>query len=92
MDPETKLLLIDLLSQTTDQKLEDEIFKFIFAWEEAEVSTENALIAGMKQTMEDYQEQINFLNQKSQKVALSIADDLQRQKRIQDLKLHIKSL
>ena len=92
LDRETKLMLIDLLSATNDPKLEEEIFTFVFAWEESEAQTQKALLEGIERINKEYEQAKQQLDQASHKVALSIADDLARQKRIEDLKHQINTL
>ncbi|MCR4313697.1 MAG: hypothetical protein NUV84_00415 [Candidatus Uhrbacteria bacterium] len=92
LDRETKLMLIDLLAAVDDPKLEEEIFSFVFAWEEAEAQTQRELVEGIKRVTSEYDLAISALNAGSQKAALSIADDIARQKRIDDLRARINSL
>lgn len=92
LDRETKLMLIDLIAGTDDPKIEEEIFTFLFAWEEAEAQTQKQLLEGIKTITTEYQEAKKQLGQTNQKTALSIADDIHRQKRIEDLKASIESL
>jgi len=92
LDRETKLMLIDLLAAVDDRKQEEEIFSFVFAWEEAEAQTQRELIEGIKRITNEYDLAQTALNAGSQKAALSIADDIARQKRIDDLRTRITSL
>ena len=92
LDRDTKLMLIDLLAAVSDPKQEEEIFSFVFAWEEAEAQTQRELIEGIKRITNEYELAQTALNAGSQKAALSIADDLARQKRIDDLRTRITSL
>ena len=92
LDRETKLMLIDLVASVDDRKLEEEIFSFVFAWEEAQAQTQRELIEGIKRITNEYELAQTALNAGSQKAALSIADDIARQKRIDDLRTRITSL
>lgn len=92
LDRETKLMLIDLLAATDDPKLEEEIFSFVFAWEEAEAQTQRELVEGIKRITNEYELAQAALNAGNQKAALSIADDLARQKRIVDMRTKIQTL
>ncbi len=92
LDRETKLMLIDLLAAVDNPKLEEEIFSFVFAWEEAEAQTQRELVEGIKRINNEYEMTLAALDTGSQKAALSIADDLGRQKRIDDLRTRITSL
>lgn len=92
LDRQTKLMLIDLLVAVDDPKLEEEIFSFVFAWEEAEAKTQRELVDGIKRVTSEYDLAIFALNAGSQKAALSIADDIARQKRIADLRTKITTL
>ncbi|MBI4435702.1 hypothetical protein HY630_03455 [Candidatus Uhrbacteria bacterium] len=92
LDRETKLMLIDLLAAVDDSKLEEEIFSFVFAWEEAEAQTQRELIEGIKRITNEYELAQTALNAGSQKAALSIADDIARQKHLEDLRIKIQQL
>lgn len=92
LDQETKLMLIDLLAAVDDSKLEEEIFSFVFAWEEAEAQTQRQLVEGIKRINSEYELAHSALGAGIQKTALSIADDIARQKRIDDLRDKINSL
>lgn len=92
LDRETKLMLIDLVASVDDRKLEEEIFSFVFAWEEAEAQTQRELIEGIKRITNEYELAQSALNAGSQKAALSIADDIARQKHIDDLREKIHQL
>lgn len=92
LDRETKLMLIDLLAAVDDPKLEEEIFSFVFAWEEAEAQTQRELVEGIKRVTNEYELARSALDAGSQKVALSIADDLARQQHIEDLRARITTL
>ncbi|MBI4591860.1 hypothetical protein HY733_00185 [Candidatus Uhrbacteria bacterium] len=92
LDRETKLMLIDLLASVDDPKLEEEIFSFVFAWEEAEAQTQRELIDGIKRVMNEYELAQTALNAGSQKAALSIADEIAKQKHIDDLRVKINQL
>ncbi|MEK7620288.1 MAG: hypothetical protein AAB413_03565 [Patescibacteria group bacterium] len=92
LDRETKLMLIDLIAAVDDPKLEEEIFSFVFAWEEAEAQTQRELIEGIKRINNEYELARSALDAGSQKAALSIADDIGRQKHIDDLRTRITSL
>lgn len=92
LDRETKLMLIDLLAAVDDPKLEEEIFSFVFAWEEAEAQTQRQLVDGIKRINSEYDLTRLALNAGSQKAALSIADDIARQKRLEDLRTRITTL
>ncbi|SRR3989339_881664 len=92
LDRETKLMLIDLVASVDDRKLEEEIFSFVFAWEEAEAQTQRELVEGIKRITNEYELTQTALNAGSQKAALSIADDIARQKNIDDLRVKIQQL
>jgi hypothetical protein len=92
LDRETKLLLIDLLAAVDDPKLEEEIFSFVFAWEEQEAQTQKTLIDGIKRVTEEYTQAITVLDAGTHKHMLTIADDLVRQKNIQDVRARITTL
>ena len=92
LDRETKLMLIDLIAAVDDPKLEEEIFSFVFAWEEAEAQTQRELIEGIKRINNEYEIARSALDAGSQRAALSIADDLTRQQRVNDLRTRIQSL
>ena len=92
LDRETKLMLIDLLAAVDDPKLEEEIFSFVFAWEEQEAQTQKQLIDGIKRINDDYKQAVSTLDLSTQKTALSIADELARQNHIEDLRAKITSL
>lgn len=92
LDRETKLMLIDLLASVDDPKLEEEIFTFVFAWEEAEAQTQKELVEGIKRVTNEYDLAKTALDTGSQKTALSIADDIARQKHIDDLRAKINTL
>mgnify|MGYP001585046699 CR=1 FL=1 len=92
LDKETKLMLIDLLAAVDDPKLEEEIFSFVFAWEEAEAQTQRELIEGIKRINNEYEMARSALDAGSQKAALSLVDDITRQKHIDDLRTRIASL
>jgi hypothetical protein len=92
LDRETKLMLIDLLASTSDPKLEEEIFSFVFAWEEAEAQTQKHLVEGITRITDEYNQAVAALDAGAQKASLAIADDLSRQKRIEDLRAKIQTL
>lgn len=92
LDKETKLMLIDLLAIVDDPKQEEEIFSFMFAWEEAEAQTQKELIEGIKRINNEYDLARSTMDAGNQKAALSIADDIVRQKRIQALRTKIQTL
>lgn len=92
LDRETKLMLIDLLAAVDDPKLEEEIFSFVFAWEEAEAQTQKELVDGIKRINNEYEPARCALDAGSQKTMLSIADDIARQKHIDDLRAKINTL
>ncbi|TAL49974.1 hypothetical protein EPN81_04190 [Patescibacteria group bacterium] len=92
LDRETKLMIIDLLAAVDDKKLEEEIFSFVFAWEEAEAQTQRELVEGIKRVTNEYELAKATLDAGSQKSALSIADDIARQKRIEDLRVKVETL
>lgn len=92
LDKETKLMLIDLLAAVDDPKQEEEIFSFVFAWEEAEAQTQRELVEGIKRITNEYELAQAALNAGNQKAALSIADDIARQKHIDDLRAKINTL
>ena len=85
-------MLIDLLAAVSDAKLEEEIFSFVFAWEEAQAQTTRELVEGVKRITHEYETAKSALDTGIQKAALSIADDIARQKRIEDLRSKIKTL
>lgn len=85
-------MLIDLLASVDDPKQEEEIFSFVFAWEEAEAQTQKALVDGITRINDEYETQHSALNAGGQKTMLSIADDIARQKHIDDLRAKINTL
>ena len=85
-------MLIDLVASVDDRKLEEEIFSFVFAWEEAEAQTQRELIEGIKRITNEYELAQTALNAGSHKAALSIAEDIARQKHIDDLRAKINTL
>ena len=92
LDRETKLMLIDLLSMTNDQKLEEDIFKLVFAWEESEAATERQLTEGIKKIMDEYNREEAHAEKQKHKASLTLADDLQRNSRIQQLRDYLETL
>lgn len=92
LDPETKLLMINALSGITDPKLEEEFFTFLFAWEESQASMQKKLMDEIRDITDLYQQAKNQLNATEQKQLLSIADDIQKQKRIHVLRGLINTL
>lgn len=92
LDRETKLMLIDLLSMSNDSKLEDDLFKLVFAWEESVAATEHQLAEGIKKIIDEYNREEQHLDQQQHKATLSLADDLKRQTRIQQLRDYLKTL
>ncbi|MBI4437551.1 hypothetical protein HY631_01230 [Candidatus Uhrbacteria bacterium] len=92
LDRSTKLLLIDLLSMTDDRKLEEDLFKLVFAWEEAEVATEHQLAQGIQKLMDEYAREGQRLGHQQHKASLTLADDLQRNAKIQQLRDYLQTL
>ncbi|MBI5794299.1 hypothetical protein HZA87_04455 [Candidatus Uhrbacteria bacterium] len=92
LDRETKLMLIDLLSMSDDPKLEEDLFKLVFAWEESEAATEHELTEGIKKIMAEYTEQEAHAEKQKHKASLTLADDLQRTSRIQQLRDYLQTL
>lgn len=92
LDRDTKLMLINLISAIQDPKLEEEVFTFVFAWEEAEAQTEKQLIDGIQQIKDDYEEKTQQLNRKTQKELLHMVDNIERENRIEALKASIEQL
>lgn len=92
LDRETKLILIDLLAAVDDAKLQEEIFRFIFTWEEAEASTQKELIDGIKHIMDEYEQGRANLEYTAHKTALSMADELNRQHHLRTLRKTIHEL
>ena len=92
LDRETKLMLIDLLSMSVDPKLEGDLFKLVFAWEESEAATQRQQTEGIKKIMDEYSHDEQQLDQQRQKTTLTLADDLKRQTRIQQLKDYLQTL
>jgi hypothetical protein len=92
LDRETKLMLIDLLSMSGDKKLEEDLFQLMFAWEEFEVATEHQLAEGMKKIMDEYRREVQQLDHQKHKTSLTLADDIQRNIRIQQLKDYLQTL
>jgi len=92
LDRETKLMLIDLLAAVDDPKLEEEIFSFVFAWEEAQAQTSRELVEEIKRVTQQYEVAKSSLDAKNQQVSLSIADEIARQKHILELRERIETL
>lgn len=92
LDRETKLMMIDLLSRVTNQKQEDELLQFIFAWDESEAAIEHELVNDLKELMKRYEQERLTLENKQRTSSLSIADDMHREKKIQELRELIKTL
>ncbi|MFA4845248.1 MAG: hypothetical protein WC654_01685 [Patescibacteria group bacterium] len=92
LDRETKLMLIDLLSMSSDPKLEEDLFKLVFAWEESEVATEHQLTEGIKKIMDEYNREEAHAEKEKHKASLTLADDLQRTARIQQLRDYLQTL
>ena len=92
LDRETKLMLIDLLSMTNDQKLEEDIFKLVFAWEESEAATERQLTEGIKKIMDEYNREEAPAEKQKHKASLPLAADLQRTPRLPQLRDYLQTL
>ena|SRR3990167_5858489 len=92
LDRETKLMMIDLLNAADNPKTEEEIFTFIFAWEEAQASIQKQLIDGILELTNRYQEAKKQLVATEQKATLSIADQIQTQKHLHALRALITTL
>lgn len=92
LDRETKLMIIDLLSMSSDPKLEEDLFKLIFAWEEYEAATERQLELGIKEIMTEYNREEAHAEKQKHKASLTLADDLQRNSRIQQLRDYLETL
>ncbi len=92
LDRETKLMLIELLSRTDNPKTEEDIFTFLFAWEEAQASTQKQLLQGIQDLINRYQETKKQLAAKERKATLSIADTIQTQKHLHALRTLINTL
>lgn len=92
LDRETKLMLIDLLSMSADPKLEEDLFKLVFAWEESEAATERQLTDGIKKITDEYNREEEHLDKERHKATLTLADDLKRNTRIQQLRDYLQTL
>lgn len=92
LDRETKLMLIDLLAGVDDPKLEEEIFTFVFAWEESLAQSDRALIDGIQDILERATTSRQATARQTHKALLSIADDLVRQQKINAIKASIDQL
>ena len=85
-------MIIDLLSMSSDPKLEEDLFKLIFAWEEYEAATERQLELGIKEIMTEYNREEAHAEKQKHKASLTLADDLQRNSRIQQLIDYLETL
>lgn len=92
LDRETKLMLIDLLAGVDDPKLEEEIFTFVFAWEESVAQSDRALADGIKDLLARDAASRQTNARQAHKAILSIADDLVRQQKINAIKTSIAQL
>lgn len=92
LDRETKLIILSLLSGTDDPKKEDELLRLLFAWENTEAASNKALIQGLEGIMTSAQEQELSLELSFKKETKEIADELSKQKRIEELRQHIQNL
>ena len=92
LDRETKLMLIDLLTGVNDQKLEEEIFTFVFAWEESMAQNDRALIDGVKGILARDTAARQANARLTHKALLSVTDDLIRQQKIHAIKISIEEL
>ena len=63
LESEIKLMMINILSGITDPKQEEEFFTFLFAWEEAQASTQKKLMDGIRDLTNEYQQAKNQLCQ-----------------------------
>ncbi|MDG1949800.1 MAG: hypothetical protein P8J32_03185 [bacterium] len=92
MDKETKLLILSLLSVTDDPKKEEEILRFLFAWENTEAASDKILIQGLETIMTSAQDQELQLELSFKKETTEISDELHKEKRIEELRQHIQKL
>ena len=91
-DRRTKLLLIDLLTTAETPAEEEDLFAFVFAWEEAQASIQATLLEGIRDITTQYQHRIRRLASAEQTSTLAIADDLQKQKHIHAVRNLISTL
>lgn len=92
MDKETKLMILNLLSATDNPKDEEEILKFLFAWENNEAQTEKDLLERLENIIQQTQEEEYRVQQQLKKELNTVTDDIDKQQRIDELKKHIESL
>lgn len=92
LDRETKMMLIDLLSGTSDKKIEEEIFSLVFAYESANAETQKLLETEIKKAIEEYEKTKSKMQQAVRIDELAIADELQKQEKLQNIKKYLETL
>ena len=92
LDRETTLAVVDLLSGVEDPKLEEELFAFIFAWEESEASSKKTLLDELQQINTDYLRERSASEAREKTAVLTIAKDIDREQRISAIRKTIQSL
>ena len=92
MDRETKLMIIDLLSLSDDPELEEDIAQLVFDWHEADQAVVKALLKKFDTIKETFDQTKSDLEESARRNTLSIADDIGREQKIQQIRQHIETL
>lgn len=92
LDRETKLMIIDILSLSDDKQLEEDLIQLVLDWHDADQAVINLLLEKFDAIKEKYDQEKISVAAQSRKDVLVLADDVNREQKIQQIREHIETL
>lgn len=89
LDRETKLQIIDVLLVTKDQAQIDELMKKLIEWKLADDAATEQFIEQIKALKQAYDQEIETIENKSQRKTLEVADMITKENKIQAIRKRI---
>lgn len=92
LDREAKLMIIDLLSLSDDQELEEHISELVFKWHDADKAIVDTLLDKFDEVQQRFDDEKEVIDKAITHETRKVADDVGRQQRIQQIREHIETL
>ena len=92
LDQETKLFVIDLISMSDDPRFVQDVMTLLLEWKKSDTETVSVLHDGLFKLAEAFNAQQEQLDLSQQRVALSVADTIAREEKIQKIRDHLMTI
>ncbi len=92
LDQETKLFVIDLISMSDDPRFIEDVMTLLLEWKKSDTEAVSVLHEGLFKLATEFNARQEQLDMSQQRIALSVADVIAREEKIQKIRDHLMTI